>query len=84
MTEMLCSIDWAGLPKEEQETISTIGSLIVEGYSLSEIARRTGRPETQVASAVASLREALLVRAGELEPQLRERVESLRRRTSTA
>jgi hypothetical protein len=84
MTAMLDRIDWASLPPKERKTISTLGSLLAEGYSRSEIAKKTGQTEAQVTSAIADLAEVLLQASGELELQLRARVESLRRRTSTA
>lgn len=84
MTEMLDLIDWEALPQDQRSTISTIGSLLQEGYSRSEIAAKTGKTESQVASEIRELAEVLLQATGELELQLRGRVEALRRRTATA
>lgn len=84
MTAMLRTIDWSSLPTDQQKTLSRLGSLLAEGYSRSEIAKKTGQTEAQVGTAITELGEVLLRHSGELEAQLRERVEALRRRTSTA
>jgi len=84
MTAMLETIDWVSLPIEQQQTLRSLGSLLAEGFSRSEISAKTGKTETQVAVEIRELAEVLLAHSGELELQLRARVESLRRRSSTA
>lgn len=65
VTELLERIDWQALSPEARETIQTIGPLLVEDYSRSEIAQRLDLSLATVTK-----------RMQDLEREIREQVES--------
>jgi len=81
VTELLSLIDWQALPAATRETIRTIGPLISEGCSRSEMGRRLGWPDAQVGRAVEEIRSAIVDQCyamlDQLEPRVRGLVESL-------
>jgi hypothetical protein len=89
VTGLLELIDWAALPAETRQTIRTIGPLMEEGCSQSEMARRLGVPDARVAAMRREMRDAIVSQAAgqldRLEPPLRALVVQLRdARSSTA
>jgi hypothetical protein len=82
MTVLTEKVSWGSLPPEAQSTITTLGELIAEGYSLAEMARAVHKHESWVRDRIDELRDAMLSQAGELEEQLRERAEQLRHRSA--
>ena len=77
------------LPAETRETIRTLGPLMQEGCSQSEIARRLGLPDATVAQMRKQMGDAIVEQAykrlDDLEPQARQLVQELRagQRSST-
>jgi hypothetical protein len=79
MTALTGQVEWLGLPPEVQKTITTLGPLILAGYSQPEMAKSVGQSQEWIGDRIAELKEALLQASGDLEEQLRERAEELRR-----
>lgn len=89
VTELLELVDWTALPAETRQTIRTLGPLMQEGCSQSEIARRLGLTDSQVVAMRRQMGDAIIeqaaARAGQLDPKLRDLVDRLRAgRSSTA
>lgn len=82
VTALLALIDWQALPPETRQTIRTLGPLMQEGCSQSEIAKRLSLPEARVAAMRREMRDAIVdqchARLDELEPRVRALVEQLR------
>jgi hypothetical protein len=75
-------IGWAQLSPETQETIRTLGPLLIDGKSQTEIASalrvRDEAIAKRIAAARAELIEHALAKADELSTGLRARIEQLR------
>lgn len=82
VTSLLTLVDWTALPAETRQTIQTLGPLMAEGCSQSEIARRLGLPDATVAAMRKQMGDAIVEQAyamlNELEPKARALVEQLR------
>lgn len=82
VTSLLRLIDWTALPAETRQTIRTLGPLMQEDCSQSEMARRLGIPDAQVATMRKELADAIVAqcqqRLNELDPPLRALVDRLR------
>jgi hypothetical protein len=82
VTSLLTLIDWTALPPETQQTIRTLGPLMQEDCSQSEMARRLGIPDAQVARMRRELADAIVEQchrlADQLDPKLRGLVDRLR------
>jgi hypothetical protein len=62
-TALLALIDWEALPAATRQTIRTIGDLMQEGCSQSEMARRLKLPEARVAAMRREMRDAIVAQA---------------------
>lgn len=56
---MLERIDWSQLSRESQLTIRTIGSLVEDGLTFAEIARRLGKSRPWVSARLRALKQEL-------------------------
>lgn len=86
VTSLLELIDWTALPAEIRQTIRTLGPLMQEDCSQSEMARRLGIPDAQVAMMRRQLADAIVAQcstlADRLEPRVRLLVDGLRGQAS--
>jgi hypothetical protein len=82
VTALLELIDWEALPAATRQTIRTLGPLMQEGCSQSEMAKRLRLPEARVAAMRREMRDAIVDQAyamlDRLEPRMRGLVAELR------
>jgi len=86
MTRILEFIDPTLLPPRAQSILRVLGPFLADGLNQQEIATRCGRSTDWVKARLHELRmalvEAALVRADEMERDLREHLEALRSSTA--
>jgi len=77
LTELVNVIDWTRLAAPTRDLIRTVGSLMAQGLSISDIAAEMGESEPWVTDKIDQIRRDLLDQAVQSQPSLSENARAL-------